>query len=136
MKWRVKEPTIPEIKGQLLEPMPLPMGRQEFEQWSDRIIAGALINADKESLQFALANMILHLGPTESHKPDAFFIHSLRKCAVNQVADAMRTELRDKAKARLGEHNDPALKLVTDETKVLADGDVQNAPRDLGSKTT
>jgi hypothetical protein len=135
MKWRVKEPTIPEIKGQLLEPMPLPMGRQEFEEWSDRIIAGALITADKDSIRFALANMILTLGPTESHKPDAYFIHSLRKVAVNQVADAIRCEIRDAAKARLAKEEEATLKLVPNESKILADPGVQNPPSGVGSQT-
>lgn len=135
MKWRAKEPTIPEIKGQLLELMPLPMGRQEFEEWSDRIISGALVKADKESLQFALASMILHdLAPTDSHKEDAYFIHKLRKAASNQVAHDVLMELRDAAKAKLGEQKDAPVKLLTDETKVLADGGVQKPPADVGSK--
>lgn len=100
--------TPPEvIKDQMLEPRPLPLGRQEFEEWSERIISGALIpggeeNAEvfKEGQQFALADCLLHLGPTESHKPDAFFIHSLRKFAVNQVAVIMREELHKKTKER------------------------------------
>lgn len=89
------------IQEQLTEPRPLPMGREEFEAWSDRIISGALVSADRNSQKYALANLLLHLGPTESHKHDAFFIHSLRKFAVNQVADAIRRELHDEAKARL-----------------------------------
>lgn len=95
------------INGQMLEIRPLPMGRAEFEEWSERIISGALIPVGKEdgellydSQKFALANMLMHLGPTESHKADAFFIHSLRKFAVNQVADTVRKELHAKAKAR------------------------------------
>ena len=113
---------VAEINGQMLEPRPLPMGRKEFVEWADRIISGALIpNAEGEvfqfsglnawddksdytihyeSQQFALANMLMHLGPTESHKPDAYFIHSLRKFAINQVADTIRKELHEKAKAR------------------------------------
>lgn len=108
------EVTSAEINEQMLEARPLPMGRAAFDEWSDRIISGALIpnaagkvfqdEADYmvhyQSQQFALANMLLHLGPTESHKPDAFFIHSLRKFAVNQVADTIRKELHEKAKAR------------------------------------
>ncbi len=97
-----------EISEQLKEPRPLPMGRQEFEEWSDRIIAGALLPPTKEDPQVfidsqkaVLASMILHLGPTESHKPDAYFIHSLRKAAVNQVAHTIGEELRAKAKERL-----------------------------------
>lgn len=114
------------ILDQMNEPRPLPMGRFDFEVWSERIISGALIpNAEGKTLQettktatnlwgsehhifyksqqYALANLLMHLGPTESHKPDAFFIHSLRKFAVNQVADTIRRELHDEAKARTAE---------------------------------
>ena len=96
------------IIDQMNEPRPLPMGCKEFNEWSDRIISGALLpggDEDKESFiesqKFALADMLLHLGPTESHKPDAHFIHALRKFAINQVADSMRRDIRDAAKARL-----------------------------------
>ncbi len=95
------------IIDQMNEPRPLPMGRKEFSEWSDRIISGALLPGGKddpiiffESQKYALANALLHLGPTESHKPDAFFIHSLRKFAVNQVADDVRKELLAAAKLR------------------------------------
>lgn len=92
------------IISQMNEPRPLPMGRTEFAEWSDRILSGALIpGATRESQKFALADAILHLGPTESHKPDAFFIHMLRKCAVNEVADTMRKEIREEGKKRLEE---------------------------------
>lgn len=86
------------------------MGRAEFEEWSDRIIGGALIPGGGEdpeifrkSQQFALADMIKHLGPTESHKPDAHFIHSLRRTCANQVAHMMFIEIKaefDAAKAK------------------------------------
>lgn len=105
------------IVDQINEPRPLPMGRLEFEQWSDRIISGALIPSEIWSVfnqetaaekhrefinsqKHALANMIMHLGPTESHKPDAHFIHSLRKAACNQVAHTIGKELLEEAKAR------------------------------------
>lgn len=96
------------IVDQMAEPRPLPMGIIEFHEWSDRIIAGALIPGGSEDIQsfldsqkFCLANMLMHLGPTESHKPDAFFIHSLRKFAVNQVADSVRKGLHEAAKTRM-----------------------------------
>lgn len=96
------------INEQMREPRPLPMGRAAFDDWAERIISGALIPNNSgephelliESQRFALANMLMHLGPTESHKPDAYFIHSLRKFAINQVADTVRKELHDAAKAR------------------------------------
>lgn len=98
------------IIDQMNEPRPLPMGMKKFDSWASRIIKGACIpggedepEAFRESQIFTLANMLMHLGPTESHKPDAFFIHSLRKCAINQVADSVRKDLHTKAKARTAE---------------------------------
>lgn len=100
------------ILDQMQERRPLPLGVKEFEEWSDRIISGACIpGATPESQKFALADMILHLGPTESHKEDAYFIHCLRKYAVNQVADEMRKRIRDQAKERLHKEEETKKKL-------------------------
>ena len=95
------------ILAQMHEPRPLPLGQKEFVEWSDRIISGALIPCDdRDSLVAALAAMLMRLGETESHKPDAYFIHSLRKAAVNEVAHAnfqaikkRKEEASEKAKA-------------------------------------
>lgn len=88
------------ISAQMNEPRALPMGMTEFDEWSDRIISGAMCAADKNSQRYVLANMLLHLGPTEDHKPDAHFIHSLRKFAVNEVADAVRRSIYDARKSQ------------------------------------
>ena len=85
---------------EMQEPRPLPLGVTEFHEWSDRIIKAAMLTATPESQKFALSDMILHLNPTEDHKDDAFFIKTLRKTAINQVADQMRQDLRNAAKAR------------------------------------
>lgn len=120
--------TPPEvIVDQMNEPRALPMGKEEFHVWADRIIAGALCPADVESQKFALANMLMHLGPTESHKADAFFIHSLRKFAVNQVADSIRKEIHEDAKKRLeAEELKKAAQIQTAE-QVLEEGDKTSA---------
>ena len=104
------------IADQMNEPRPLPMGMAEFETWAARIISGALVSADVESQKFVLANLILHLGPTEDFKEDAFFIHSLRKIAANQIADAKREEIRNKTKARLAAEEASAKKLEVQES--------------------
>jgi len=105
----------------LSEKRPLPVGMQEFEEWSDRIISGTLLPADPDSQKFALATMLMHLGPTVDHETDLFFIKSLRKSAVNQIAHAKMTELRDKAKARLAaeEAKTKVEEVTTDETNTL-----------------
>lgn len=90
------------IKKELSLKRALPVGVEEFHSWSDRIIAGAMLPATHDSQKFALANMLINnLGPTIAFETDVYFIHALRKTAINQVADAMRVEIRDKAKARL-----------------------------------
>ncbi len=104
------------ILQQMLEPRPLPMGRKEFDAWSDRIISGAVIpGATPASLKFALAEMIMHLKPTDSHCADAHFIHCLRKGAANQVAWAVMEEMRTERKAALAKQEDDAkLKVIYD----------------------
>lgn len=89
------------IQGQLQEKRALPTGIQEFKEWSDRIISGSMLTADAESQRFALANTLINLSPTTAFETDLYFIHVLRKHAINQVADAMRTEIRNAAKERL-----------------------------------
>lgn len=89
------------IVAGIMEPKSLPVGMTEFEEWANRIILGSLLQADTESMKFTLASMILSLGPTESHKPDAYFIHGLRKAAANQIAHANQQAIHKAAKERL-----------------------------------
>lgn len=90
-----------DLKETLMEKRPLPTGVDEFHEWSNRVIQGACITAEADSQKFALANILINLGPTVAFESDAYFINCLRKTAVNQVADAMRTEIRDTVKERL-----------------------------------
>ncbi len=89
------------IKDQMHELRPLPIGIPQFLEWSDRIIAGAMVEANHDDQRYALANEILHLKPTEDHKDDAYWIHILRKLAVNQTADGWRQAYFKEKKARL-----------------------------------
>jgi len=102
------------IQEQLQEKRPLPVGVTEFHEWADRIISGAMLTATPESQKFALANVLLNLGPTVAYETDVYFIHVLRKHAINQVADAMRTQIRDAVKARMdAEANEQVLEKPT-----------------------
>lgn len=89
------------VIDQINEPRPLPIGMKEFDDWSDRIISGALVPATVETQKATLAGMIMHLGPQESHKPDAFFIHGLRKLAANEIANAVFFRIQKQVKERL-----------------------------------
>lgn len=93
---------IEALKDKLQEPMPLPLGMAEFHEWSERIIAGAMIPGGKaESQKYVLARMVMDLKPTVAFESDAFFINSLRKAAANQVADGFMKELYAAKQARL-----------------------------------
>ncbi len=116
------------IKDQLNEKRALPLGVTEFHEWSDRIISGACIpGATPESIKFALADQLLHLGPTVDFESDLYFIKCLRKFAINQIADAMRNEIRDAAKARMAAQTklevvEPNSGEVTPQSKGVIDG--------------
>jgi len=117
-------------KGRILKDLqenrPLPMGRKEFEIWSTRIINAALIpGATVKSLQWTLANELLHVKPGVCFEADGYFVSRLRKFCVNEVAAAMASEIRDSEKARLAEEEKQKGVVVPsqsqpNETKILA----------------
>lgn len=96
----VKNTPVSVIRDQLREPRPLPTGMTEFEEWSDRIISGTMLTAEKDSLKFALASMLRSLPATEDHKEDIFFIKHLRRSAVEQIALAKMQALKEAAAAK------------------------------------
>ena len=81
---------IGDITAQMLERRALPIGRKEFEEWSDRIIAGANVQASTRSLKFSLAAMLLHLGPTEAYKSDGFLFSKKSSRCPNGTCHAYR----------------------------------------------
>lgn len=117
-----RKKAIKMVLEDLKEPKPLPMGRQEFNEWSMRIISIAQIpGATIESQQFALAEMLLHVKPTQSFESDGHFVHSLRKGAVNQVAHMMVQELK-KAQIERAEKEKIQEKQKETHVKSLASG--------------
>lgn len=123
--------SVEEIVKQMLEPRALPLGAKEFDIWSDRIISGALLPAnsdeDKEKLiqsqKFALATMLMHLSPTTDHECDGYFIKSLRKSVINQVAHAKMEEIRNAAKARLAIVESPQTEVTVASDNGATDGE-------------
>jgi len=79
-----------------LIPTPLPVGMTQFEEWSESIIELSGNYADTDSLKFAMASMILHLGAQRSRVPKNHFVQSLRKVAANQVASQVFQDIKVK----------------------------------------
>ena len=99
----------------------MPIGKTQALEWSDRIIAGAAVDADKETQRFALMGMLMQIAPTEAFKEDAYFMLALRAAAVKQTAHLMAQELKKdhEAKQKLAEATAPSLGVV--DGGVLAD---------------
>lgn len=121
------------ISSQLHEVRPLPMGVSEFEDWAERIISGAMVEADKDSQKFALCNMLMQMGHTEHMKADIHFISQLRKVAVNQVADSIRKEISAKVKARTAEAEAKAKEEA--DTLAALDADIERTKQRIESVT-
>lgn len=78
----------------------LPKGVSQFHEWAAYIIEMANVTATEESQKFVLANLLLELPSDRDMEKVGYFVKRLRKSAVNQVAEAMRQEIRDTVKAR------------------------------------
>lgn len=109
-----EELAVGDITQAMLERRALPIGKTKFEEWSDRIIAGAMIDASIRSQKWTLAEQVLHLSPTEAFKEDAYFILRLRKAAVNETVHAMMVEIKtqQEAEKKLAEETAPKLEAV------------------------
>ncbi len=105
---------VGDIKQEMLEKRALPIGMTQFNQWSDRIISGAMVEASKRSQKWTLAEMVMHLNPTEAFKEDAHFILKLRKAAVNETCAAVMREIKEEheAEKKLAEATAPTLRAV------------------------
>lgn len=79
----------------------LPIGVIEFNEWSNRIISGAMVKANIESQKFALAGMLLQLGSKEIFKEDGFFITQLRKAATDQTAQYIMKDIKAQQQERI-----------------------------------
>jgi hypothetical protein len=77
------------------EQFTLPVGKTEFNEFADRIIAKAGQFADRDSMVWALAMELIHAPPTTQFS-DEYFIQRMRKAAANQVASAVVNEIKEK----------------------------------------
>jgi len=83
-----------------LIPTPLPLGMAEFDAWAEDVIAlGAFPITDKDSIKFAMATMIMHLGPQSAFKPKFYFVLSVRAGAAKQIAAGKFQEIKAKQQA-------------------------------------
>lgn len=75
---------------------PLPVGIKQFEEFSERIIKKSGAFADRDSMLFAIASILIHADASKGSLPDSYFIGRLRKSAANQVASQVFQEVKQR----------------------------------------
>ncbi len=103
-------------------PTLLPVGMTAFNAWADDIIALSGQFADRDSMRFAIASILIHTDAKHGSLPMQYFVKRLRKSAANQVASQVFQDVKE-AQKKLQEE---MLKLQTAEDttdqKVAVDG--------------
>lgn len=79
-------------------PQRLPVGVTAFNFWADEIIVLAKC-PNNDSFKFALATMIINLGPTRNKAPKNYFVKALQAGMAKQVASGIMYDLKEKQKA-------------------------------------
>lgn len=78
-----------------LFPTPLPTGVSHFAVWADSIVSTYdLPTNDQDSIRYAFATMIMHLGPQTARKPKYYFVLAVRAACAKQVAGATFQEIK------------------------------------------
>lgn len=81
-------------------PTRLPIGRSEFEKWSADVLY-TYGWPKNDSMIFALASMIMHVGPTGAYKAKRYFGLCLHAGAAKQVAHTLFREAKERSDAAL-----------------------------------
>lgn len=81
-------------------PTPLPVGMTEFQAWADSIIALSGEFADRDSMVFAIASILIHADTKYGALPKRYFVNRLRKSAANQVASQAFQDIKQKQAAQ------------------------------------
>lgn len=79
-------------------PTPLPIGVAAHEKWVTSILS-MYGYPDNDSTRFAVATMVLNLGPTSAYKAKRYFGLAIHAGAAKQIAGHFYVELKEKQKA-------------------------------------
>lgn len=84
-------------------PTKLPVGLTEFQTWSQSILDLSGNYADKDSMTFAIASMVIHLPAGKAYCSKNHFVAGLRKSAANQVASQVFQDIKERQQKQLAE---------------------------------
>lgn len=98
-------------------PTALPVGLTAFNEWADQIIELAGSFADRDSMRFAIASILIHADASAGSLSMQYFISRLRKSAANQIASQVFQDIKQaqaEAQAKLQAAADTADKAAED----------------------
>lgn len=97
-------------------PTKLPVGTPQFETFADSIIELSGQYADRDSMRFAIASMVIHADHKAASLSKNYFVTRLRKSAANQVASQVFQDIKHKQDeaAKLKQAEDSAIKAESD----------------------
>lgn len=104
-------------------PSYLPVGKTEFEVWSQSIIDTYKPACDDVSVKFSLSAMIQHLNPNQWKKSKRYFAQCLHKGCAGQVASQIMWDIKQEQKRQEAE----AKKAAEEAAKQLTEATV-NTP--------
>lgn len=82
-------------------PTPLPVGISQFNTFADSVIELSGGYADKDSMKFAVASMIIHADHKVASLSKNYFVIRLRKSAANQIASQVFQDIKTKQEQQL-----------------------------------
>lgn len=74
-------------------PTPVPIGMTTYKAWTDSIISLYGL-PDNNSVRWAIASVVLHLGPQAAFRSKFFFYCTIRAGAAKQIAGAVFQEIK------------------------------------------
>lgn len=80
-------------------PTPLPVGITQFNAFADSVIELSGEYADRDSLRFAIASMIIHADHKIAALSKQYFVKRLRKSAANQIASQVFQDIKAQQEA-------------------------------------
>lgn len=95
----MKQLPLPLKRVLSLLPTKLPVGVPQFESFVNDIIELAGPYADRDSMTWAIANMVIHLPAGTAAVPKNHFVRNLRKAAANQIASQVFMDIKAKQEA-------------------------------------
>ncbi len=75
-------------------PTKLPVGTTEFNVWADSIIELSGQFADRDSMLFAIASIVIHADSSRGNLSKQYVVRRLIKSAANQVASQVFQDIK------------------------------------------